>query len=185
MPKSWHRAKKFITHKVLHTDDNPHAIALGAAIGMFVAWFTLIGIQTLSAIAVAALFRANKAICIPMVWISNPFTVGPFYYACYIVGKWIMPGTSVAGDKKVSRLIELATSGSPIDREVWSEMATIFREIGTEMAVGLVVLASILAVVTYFIAYRSVINYRERRRLRLLRRSLFRVSRPAAAVAVD
>ena len=43
----WLRARRFVTQKVLHTNDSPHAIALGTAIATFVAFLPLIGLQML------------------------------------------------------------------------------------------------------------------------------------------
>ncbi len=38
------------------------------------------------AAAGAIWIRANILIAVPMVWISNPFTMGPLYYFCYLLG---------------------------------------------------------------------------------------------------
>ena len=85
------RARKFLAQKVLHTDDSPHTIALGASLAMLVAISPLIGLQTVIAVGLAALFRANKAICIPIVWIvTNPFTFLPIYGACYKLGQLVV-----------------------------------------------------------------------------------------------
>ena len=31
-------------------------------------------------------FRLNILVAVPIVWISNPFTMGPMYYFCYLLG---------------------------------------------------------------------------------------------------
>ena len=66
MSRFWFKARKFLAQKVLHADDTPHEIALGAGIAMWVAFLPLIGLQTVIAVSLAALFRANKAICFPI-----------------------------------------------------------------------------------------------------------------------
>ena len=38
------------------------------------------------AAALAIWIRANILLTVPTVWISNPFTMGPMYYFCYLVG---------------------------------------------------------------------------------------------------
>ena len=105
MPRVWLRTRRFLAQKVLHTDDTPHAIALGAALAVFVAFLPLIGLQTVIAIGLAALFRANKAVCVPIVWITNPFSAVPIYTACLILGRAIWPVPAVQqGTSPVSRL---------------------------------------------------------------------------------
>lgn len=40
----------------------------------------------LIAAAASIWIRANILVAVPLVWISNPFTMGPLYYFCYLVG---------------------------------------------------------------------------------------------------
>jgi uncharacterized protein (DUF2062 family) len=89
--------REFVLRRVLHADDPPHRLALGAAIGMFVAITPTIGVQTILVVFLAWLLRANKAVGVPLVWISNPATAVPIYYPCYRIGLWILnrPGIPV------------------------------------------------------------------------------------------
>ena len=76
----WRRAQRFVKYRILHVDDTPHRIALGVAIGMFVAWTPTIGFQMGLTVLLCALFRANKLVGVPLVWISNPLTIIPVYF---------------------------------------------------------------------------------------------------------
>ena len=44
----------------------------------------------LIAAAAAVWIRVNILIAVPLVWISNPLTMGPMYYFCYLVGVEIL-----------------------------------------------------------------------------------------------
>jgi hypothetical protein len=44
----------------------------------------------LIAAAAAVWMRVNILITVPMVWVSNPLTMGPMYYFCYLVGVEIL-----------------------------------------------------------------------------------------------
>ena len=79
----WRSARRFIFKRILHADDTPHRIALGVAISTFVGFSPIMGMQTVVSIALAALFRANKAVCLPFVWITNPVTFVPVYWSCW------------------------------------------------------------------------------------------------------
>ena len=57
---------------------------------MVIAFLPLVGFQTAIAIGLAALFRANKAVCVPIVWITNPLTLVPIYGGCLALGGWIL-----------------------------------------------------------------------------------------------
>ena len=76
--------KKFVIHKILHIDDTPHRLALGVALGVFIGWTPTIGFQSALVILMALIFKANKVVGLPFVWISNPFTLIPIYWPNYI-----------------------------------------------------------------------------------------------------
>ena len=38
-------AERFFIYRVLHVDDTPHRIALGVAVGIFVAWTPTVGLH--------------------------------------------------------------------------------------------------------------------------------------------
>ena len=57
----------FVVHHILHTDDRPSRIARGVAIGMFIAWLPLIGLQMLLVLGLSFIFRANKVAGLPVV----------------------------------------------------------------------------------------------------------------------
>lgn len=80
------RVRHFVLHSLLHADDPPHRLALGVAIGMFVTFTPTVGFQMAIVVFLAWLLRGNKAVGLPIVWISNPATIVPIYYSCYKVG---------------------------------------------------------------------------------------------------
>ncbi len=44
----------------------------------------------LLAAPMAIIFRGNILISIALVWITNPITIPPIFYACYKLGAWIL-----------------------------------------------------------------------------------------------
>lgn len=64
---------------------NRRSCSLAVALGMFCA-FIPVPFQMVIAAAGAIWIRANVLLAVPMVWISNPVTMGPLYYFCYLVG---------------------------------------------------------------------------------------------------
>ena len=60
-------------------------------LGMIVALMPLVGVQMLVVSLLAVfLVRANLPVLIGLQWISNPFTMGPIYYADYQMGMAMM-----------------------------------------------------------------------------------------------
>lgn len=64
---------------------NRRSFPLAVALGMFCA-FIPVPFQMLIAAVGAIWLRVNILVAVPLVWISNPFTMGPLYYFCYLLG---------------------------------------------------------------------------------------------------
>lgn len=169
------RARKFILHNVLHADDTPHAIALGVGIAMVVAFLPLVGFQTAIAIGLAALFRANKAVCIPIVWITNPLTLVPIYGGCLALGRSILSSPSQEQDAAaIARFEHHEQTFRIFELQFWTDLFQFLVSLGIELWLGCAIVGVTFGVISYIVAHRGVLIYRERRRLRVLRRNLFR-----------
>jgi uncharacterized protein (DUF2062 family) len=59
-------------------------------LGLIVAFMPLVGIQMLVVFFIALWFRANLPVIVALQWVSNPFTMGPIYYADYKIGMAMM-----------------------------------------------------------------------------------------------
>jgi hypothetical protein len=71
---------------ILNLQDSAHSIALGTAIGLFVAWTPTVGIHMLLVVGLTLLFRANKVAGLIAVYVSNPLTIVPMYWFAYWLG---------------------------------------------------------------------------------------------------
>ena len=172
------RTRKLLLHNILHADDSPHAIAMGCGVAMLVAFLPLVGFQTAIAIGVAALLRANKAVCIPIVWVTNPLTIVPIYGACWKLGQWILASPVNGGiEEELTKLNPSESARSFFDVEFWRQTWNQLLTIGTEMWLGCTIVGVAFGITTYILARRGVAAYRERRRERILRRNLFRAKR--------
>ena len=180
------RARKFVIQKILHADDTPHAIALGTAVATFIAFLPLVGLQTLISISIAAALRANKAVCIPIVWITNPFTLVPIYGACFGLGRWVMASPTGTDSGNVLNELGQQQQLNVLTLEFWKDLFSRLAGLGLELWVGCAIVGVVLGAASYLAALWGVSAYREKRRLRLLRKSLLRskpnpiqVTRPA------
>jgi uncharacterized protein (DUF2062 family) len=59
------------------------------ALGVFCAFIPL-PVQMLIAAIFAIILRYNILISVGTVWISNPITIPPIFYFCYLTGSWIL-----------------------------------------------------------------------------------------------
>lgn len=177
----WRKYRRFIIHRVLHADDTPHRIALGIGIGIFVGLTPTVGFQMIIAGAIAVALRANKLVCIPMVWITNPVTLVPIYAACFSLGNaLISQGPARGGDAAVGHLQNLAaeTQAAPVSQilelSFWRELAVGITRVGAELWLGCLIVAVVGAVMAYSLSRWGVVKYRERHQSRLKARHLRR-----------
>jgi uncharacterized protein (DUF2062 family) len=76
----------FFIDKIKKLHGDPHYVAFGMAIGVFIAITPTMPFHTIAAVTLALFFKASKPAAIIGVWVSNPFTVVFLYFACYKTG---------------------------------------------------------------------------------------------------
>ena len=80
---------------------NRRSVSIAFAVGFFVAWIPTPGQMTIAAI-MAFYFRANLPISVALVWVTNPLTMPPMFYAAYVLGLWALGKGSPAADFELS-----------------------------------------------------------------------------------
>ena len=170
----WKQARKFMYHRILHADDTPHRIALGVAVATFVAFTPTIGVQMVLAVAIAAALRANKAVCIPFVWITNPLTAVPIYSSCWLLGAWLVNGKGGADTAAVvDRLAAVASVpiwSHLLEWSFWSSVFALLVDLGTELWLGCCIVGLAGGGILYVFTRWGVTAYRRRRAERKMRR---------------
>jgi uncharacterized protein len=151
-------ARTFVYRRILHADDPPHRLALGGAIGMFVACTPTIGFQMIISVFIAWLLRANKAIGVAVVWISNPATFVPIYYFCYVVGRTMLRRETVH-HRWWAELAHPPPGWWDGIAFYWSRL----MQIAVPLWVGCIVVGVLTAYPTYYILYVTIRAYRLRR----------------------
>ncbi|MBI2876874.1 MAG: DUF2062 domain-containing protein [Candidatus Tectomicrobia bacterium] len=77
-------------HDLLSLEDTPHRIALGFALGVFVAFSPLMGLHIVSALAIAATLRINSLVVLTGTLVNNPWTIALIYGGSLYLGRWIL-----------------------------------------------------------------------------------------------
>jgi hypothetical protein len=152
------RLKYWFIYRVLHVDDTPHRIALGVAVGVFIAWTPSIPLQMVLTVAISTLLGANKFVGVPFVWISNPLTVVPIYGPNYLIGAWILGG-QVQSQAFIKALVKTMDFRGGFFEVVqaWYEAMVNFLP---ELWLGSLIVATVLGLATYFVMLRVIIVYR-------------------------
>lgn len=90
MHSDWKRRLKSLYLKIKSLKGDPHYVALGMAVGVFVAVTPTIPFHTVIALVLAFALKASKPAAVIGVWFSNPITIPPLYYGSYKVGMLLL-----------------------------------------------------------------------------------------------
>lgn len=164
------RITKFVKFRVLHLDDSPHRIALGIALGVFVAYTPPLGHHIILVLLLSFIFRANKAAAMTWIWLSNPLTYILLYYPNYLVGRAVLlwNRTSEQMDpQQVGSMLKHLMSFEQImtgfyTTQFWKDMGHLIMQIGTELLVGGLILGGIVAPLVYIFFYKLIVWYRKK-----------------------
>lgn len=143
---------------------NRRSIALGLSIGIFMGLIIPLAQIPLAAI-LAILLRANLPVAMASTLVTNPFTFAPVYFLAYKLGDYILSAgdpvmTEEMIDSQVAQVAQLTQGGA---------MGLFARigDIGAPLFTGLLILASITAVLVYFtvsLLWRLGVLLRHRKR---------------------
>lgn len=135
-----------LVRRILAIDDTPHSIALGTAIGMFVACTPTFGVRiaivALIALATRRWLYFNRSVAVLTTCLSNPVTTVPLYYFDYWVGTRFVAGAASRDD--FARVLDYDGLA-----EWWSALHWLLVDVGTPLLVGSIVVASAAAALTY------------------------------------
>jgi uncharacterized protein len=86
----WKQRVKQLYHRIKSLKGDPHSVAMGMAVGVFVAFTPTIPFHTVLTITLAFLLRGSKPAAIIGSWINNPLTFPFFYYCSYRLGVFLL-----------------------------------------------------------------------------------------------
>ena len=133
-----------------HVDGSPGRVAAAFGIGVFIAFFPILGIHTGLALAIALLFRLNKFAILVGAWLNNPWTIAPIYGAGTLAGCLLLgiPPVTPAG-------IDWSLKG----RAFYSALATTLEPFVWPFVVGNLALGVVAGMVAFWLL-RSVLKGR-------------------------
>ena len=156
--EGWTRALKYTWQRTIRLNGSAHSIALGLAAGAFVSASPFIGMHLLIAALIAWVFGGNIIASAVGTWAGNPLSFPFIWLTTFNIGHLMLGTEDKAGD-----LPELSF-GLFIDAPISSLLPVILP-----MAVGGLVVGTVMAVATYYPSLWAVRFYQKRRRDKLQR----------------
>ena len=104
--RRWHQ----MVTRIRTLEGDPHYVALGMAIGVFVGVTPTIPFHTVIAVSLAFVFKGSKPAAAIGVWFANPVTIPIFYIGSFKLGTLIL-NKPIPFDVKFESIKELMALG--------------------------------------------------------------------------
>ena len=144
----WKKPRRLLRYgflRLARLHDPPRTVALGLAIGVFVGILPIVPFHTVTALALAFIFRGSKVAAALGTWVSNPLDLLPHYLLLYYVGRKVLPLEAPPLNPERLGLTEVLSDG-------WDLLAVLLT--------GGLILAVPASLLTYLLTYQAIKKYR-------------------------
>jgi len=156
-------------HKAIKQKATPHSIAIGFAIGTFIAIFPTFFLGLVIVLLIMLFYKTmNKIAAVAGLLFWNIVMMAPMYYLSYNIGRFIFRSQNQATLRSEGHDFIALLNVRPFSFEnvtVFLRENIIFLK---EYLVGNFILATIVSILSYFIIRRAVIIYQESKEKRKL-----------------
>ncbi len=166
--RSFSRSLCYIHKRILRISATPHEVALGVAVGVFLACSPFFGLHIILAIFFSWLLRANFAAAIIGTIFSNPLTFLLIVMADYKVGYFCLSLFSDVKEISLSQIRALFNSLT------LSNLSLLFKgawdTIMSPMILGGTLLGIVLGGLSYIGVYRATIRFKQKRYQKIIKK---------------
>jgi uncharacterized protein (DUF2062 family) len=131
--------------KFKRLQGDPRKLAWGMALGVFIGVTPTVPFHTIMALTLAPLLRISPVTAYLGIWVMNPLTMAPLYWAAYKVGRLLLSQTRPA----IPAVLD------------FSARLEIFWHNGLALQLGGLILALPAAIISYFLTLWVVRRYRQ------------------------
>lgn len=149
-PEALNRARRAFAARlgtVLRLDDAPWRVALALAVGVFISCTPFWGLQTLLALAVATIFRLNRAVTVTGAWLNLPWFAPLVYGFALRIGALVLPDLRGAD---VAEIIDLLHTYSVLSLP---DLFDLLGSVSLALLIGSVAVGTVAGVITYIAAF--------------------------------
>ncbi len=132
---------------VLRLDDAPWRVALALAVGVFISCTPFWGLQTLLSLAVATVFRLNRAVTVTGAWLNLPWFAPVVYGFALRIGALVLPDLHGADVAEIVELLRMSSTLSAAD------MLDLLRSVSLALLIGTAAVGGVAGALTYVTAF--------------------------------
>ena len=147
------RAARYYYLRFLRLKGDPHNLARGVAIGLFIGVTPTIPLHTVLILFISYILRGNIiAGLLASMLISNPLTFLPQYYFSWKIGKWLT--TTELSWNKIKEVVVFITSDASLQESI-----SVIGQLSLEAIITLLIGGCLLAVPVGMAGYFFSLNF--------------------------
>jgi hypothetical protein len=131
---------------VLRLDDAPWRVALALAVGVFISCTPFYGLQTVLSLAIATVFRLNRAVTVTGAWLNLPWFAPLVYGFALRIGALVLPDLRQADVTALAARLRTASALSAAD------LIELLRSVSLALLIGTAAVGVVAGLFTYFAA---------------------------------
>ena len=156
------RTGRYYYLRILRLKGSPHALSLGAAIGVFIGITPTIPLHTVAILLFCLLSRSSFMAGLITSWlVCNPLTYVPIYYFSLKIGNLVTPYH--LNWPKVQSVLDGLLSDTSLGDKLQA-LINLGYEAVIVMLIGGTLLALPFGIGSYYLTYYSIVKYRLKRR---------------------
>ena len=132
---------------VLRLDDPPWRVALSLAVGVFISCTPFWGLQTVLSLAIATIFRLNRAVTVTGAWLNLPWFAPVVYGFALRIGALVLPDLHGADVAEIVELLRMSSALSAAD------MLDLLRSVSLALLIGTAAVGMVAGALTYVGAF--------------------------------
>ena len=145
--KRFQRAVMARLGAVLRLDEQPWRVALALAVGVFISCTPFWGLQTLLSLAVATIFRLNRAVTVTGAWLNLPWFAPVVYGFALRIGVFVLPDLHGADIAEIVELLQMSSVLSAAD------LLDLLRSVSLALLIGTAAVGAVAGALTYVGAF--------------------------------
>jgi uncharacterized protein (DUF2062 family) len=161
-PMNPKRSARYYYLKFMRLKGDPHSLALGTAIGIFIGITPTMPLHTVLIIMATVVTRSSTiAALLASFLVCNPITYVPQYYLSTVVGNVLTPYELTW--TRIKEVLDVLLQHPGLSKSI-EALAGLGYEAAIVLVVGGIVLALPGAVASYFLSLRLFVKIRQKRR---------------------
>ncbi len=132
---------------VVRLDDPPWRVALALAVGVFISCTPFWGLQTVLSLAIATIFRLNRAVTVTGAWLNLPWFAPVVYGFALRIGALVLPDLHGADVAEIVELLRMSSALSAAD------MLDLLRSVSLALLIGTAAVGMVAGALTYVGAF--------------------------------